>query len=121
MSTSTKPVLVKTASGRPAEVSDELLASLRDPLTSRRISAGIALFQRQARMVERIDPRQPNAARLTALLAAWVDAGFADPELVRRVLARFTRETRAHLRLADYMHLRLAEGVLRSEERGGGR
>src|ERR1051326_8954223 len=87
MSTSTKPVLVKTASGRPAEVSDELLASLRDHLTSRRISAGIALFQRHARMVERIDPRQPNAARLTALLAAWVDAGFADPVSFRRPTA----------------------------------
>ena len=113
MSTSTKPVLVKADRRRlPAEIPDALLSSLRDHLTSRRITAGIALFHRHAKLVERIDPRQPNAARLTALLAAWVDAGFAEAEFVRRVLARFTRETRAHLPLADYMHLRLAEGML---------
>ena len=46
MSTSTKPVLVQRLSRRPAgEIPDALLTTLRDHLTSRHISAGIALFQ----------------------------------------------------------------------------
>ena len=117
MSTSTKPVLVRRPSQRPpAEISDSLLAALRDHLTARRISDGIALFQRHAKTLDRLDPRQPNAARLAGLAAAWVDMGFAEPELVKRVLARFPRDVRAHLPLRDYMHLRVAEGMLAMAE-----
>ena len=126
MSTSTKPVLVSKANvskanvrrpnQKPIEISESLLAELREHLTARRISAGIALFERNRKMLERLDPRQPNAARLAGMLAAWVDTGFAEPDVVKRVLARFPRDVRAHLPLGDYMHLRLAEGMLAMSE-----
>lgn len=116
MSTSTKAVLVRRPNPRPQEIPEALLAELREHLVSRRISQGISLFERNRRLCERLDPAQPNAARLAGLLAAWVDAGFAEPELVKRVLARFPREARSRLPLSDYVHLRLAEGMLAMAE-----
>ena len=117
MSTSTKPVLVRRPSARPSpEIPEALLAELREHLVSRRISLGIALFERNRKIYERLEPSQLNAARLAGLLAAWVDAGFADPGVIKRVLERFPREARSRLPLSDYVHLRLAEGMLAMAE-----
>jgi tetratricopeptide (TPR) repeat protein len=117
MSTSTKPVLVRRPSARTApEISDALVAELREHLAARRISTGIALFEQHTKLLERLNPTQPNAARIAGLLAVWADIGFAEPELVKRTLARFPREVRSRLPLGDYVHLRLAEGMLAMSE-----
>ena len=62
--------------------------------------------------LERLDPAEPNAGILLGLIAQWVDAGFAGPELVRELLARFPAPCRAALPLLDYVHVRLAEGMV---------
>ena len=59
-----------------------------------------------------LTPAEPNAGVLVGLVAQWVDAGFAGPELVRDLLARFPSSRRAELPLRDYLHLRLAEGMV---------
>jgi tetratricopeptide (TPR) repeat protein len=59
-----------------------------------------------------LDPAQPHAGVLLGLIAQWVDAGFAGPELVRKLLARFPSSRRAELPLHDYLHVRMAEGML---------
>jgi tetratricopeptide (TPR) repeat protein len=68
--------------------------------------------------METCDPKQKNAAGLIGQLAQWVDIGFAQPDLVRNVLARFPADLRASLPVCDFAQLQLAEGfVTMSEQR----
>ena len=53
---------------------------------------------------------------LLGCLAQWVDAGFASPALVRDALLRFPRESRIHLPVLDYLHLRVAEALVAMSE-----
>src|SRR5262249_3457265 len=46
------------------------------------------------------------------LIAQWVDAGFAGPDLLRRLVSQFPPACRAALPLLDYLHVRMAEGAL---------
>ena len=59
-----------------------------------------------------MDPAEANAGVLLGLIAQWVDAGFSGPELVRELLARFPSARRGELPLLDYLHVRLAEGMV---------
>jgi tetratricopeptide (TPR) repeat protein len=94
-----------------------LLDELRDHLGYRRISHGIALLEEAMPLVRQLAPGQPRAGECLGLIAQWVDAGFRDTNLLQELLERFPPETRHHLRLIDYLHLRMAEGVrLMAEE-----
>src|SRR5262249_32180735 len=55
---------------------------------------------------------QENCAHLLGYFAQWVDIGFGHPSRLRELLARFPKETRARLPLGEYVHLRMAEGML---------
>jgi tetratricopeptide (TPR) repeat protein len=58
------------------------------------------------------DPKQKNAALFTGYLAQWVDIGFQRPSIVRDLLDQFPKTVRAQLSLRDYVHLRMAEGMV---------
>jgi tetratricopeptide (TPR) repeat protein len=93
-----------------------LIAQLREHLTFRRIESGMAALESCRPLILALDPSQKNAGSFLGLLAQWVDAGFAGPQLVRKLLDRFPHECRATLPLIDYLHLRMAEGMVAMAE-----
>jgi tetratricopeptide (TPR) repeat protein len=89
-----------------------VIAQLREHLAFRRMECGLRTLAAHTPTLESLDPADPNAGVLLGLIAQWVDAGFAAPELVRELLARFPASRRAELPLLDYLHVRLAEGMV---------
>jgi len=89
-----------------------LLSLLRDDLGYRRIEQGIRRLERVRPAIEALRPESDNSGVLLGLVAQWVDAGFDSPELLGRLLLKFPAATRSALPLLDYLHLRMAEGVL---------
>jgi len=89
-----------------------IISQLRDHLGFRRMECGMLTLAAHALTLESLDPAAPNAGILLGLVAQWVDAGFASPGLVRDLLARFPSACRAELPLLDYLHVRLAEGMV---------
>jgi tetratricopeptide (TPR) repeat protein len=94
------------------EIPDELLSKLREFLVTRQVLSGIALLDASAHLFGTLDPAQRNAAALVGVVAQWVDVGYGRLEMVEQLLARFPREQRGRLPLCDYVHLRMAEGLL---------
>ncbi len=88
-----------------------LLQQLRDDLGFRRIEPGIRLLERIRPMIESLHPAAGSGV-LAGLVAQWVDAGFDSPALLESILAQFPASARPLLPLLDYLHLRMAEGVL---------
>jgi tetratricopeptide (TPR) repeat protein len=89
-----------------------IISKLREQLAFRRMECGMRTLAVHATAIKSLDPREPEAGILLGLIAQWVDAGFAGPELVRDLLTRFPAAHRAELPLLDYLHVRLAEGMV---------
>jgi tetratricopeptide (TPR) repeat protein len=89
-----------------------IISQLREDLVFRRMECGMRRLAARAPALEALDPAEPNAGVLLGLIAQWVDAGFAGPELVRELLTRFPAARRAELPLLDYLHVRLAVGMV---------
>src|SRR5258708_36792824 len=89
-----------------------IISQLRDHLAFRAMEYGMQTLAVHACALERLGAAEPNAGILLRLVAQWVDAGFAGPELVRELLTRFPTSCRAALPLLDYLHVRLAEGMV---------
>jgi tetratricopeptide (TPR) repeat protein len=100
----------------PFEINDSLLTRLREAVVLRRIESGIEWFQNNRELILSLDPTQNNAAAFVGYFSQWVDIGYGDAEIVSKLLSRFPKETRAALPLCDYIHLRLAEGMVASAE-----
>ena len=98
------------------EISDEFLAQLKDDLVCRRVGRGMARLEEHRHLLTAFDPKKKNAALFAGYLAQWVDLGFQRPGLVRDIVSHFSKEVRAHLPLHDYLHLRMAEGMLAMSE-----
>jgi tetratricopeptide (TPR) repeat protein len=98
------------------EISDELVARLREDVVSRRIESGIEWFKGHRDLALTLEPKQPNAAAFIGYFSQWVDIGYGDADIVRELLNRFPKDARAALPLSDYVHLRLAEGMAASGE-----
>src|SRR6476660_7499578 len=92
------------------------LAQLRDDLGYRRIRAGIETLECGRSEIESLSPCSSHAGVFLGLIAQWVDAGFDCPDLLVRLLARFPSAARAALPLIDYLHIRMAEGVVAMSE-----
>ncbi|HEV2690830.1 MAG TPA: hypothetical protein VGV35_19875, partial [Bryobacteraceae bacterium] len=90
------------------EIPDDLLTRLREDVVLRRIDDGIRWFQAHRDSLLRLDPAQRNAAAFLGYFSQWVDIGYGDAGLVRELLSRFPKSSRATLPLCDYVHLRLA-------------
>ncbi len=90
-----------------------LLSQLRAHVAAREIERGLACLQSHQPWIEKLDPTQENAARLLAHLAIWTDIGFQGPPL-KDLLKRFAGlkpEARSKLPVADYICLRMTEGM----------
>src|SRR6266853_2148677 len=93
------------------EIPHQLLRDLKLNLVMRQVSSGIELLDAHAHLFTSIDPAQRHAAAFVCCVAQWVDIGYGNPELLERLLARFSRDGRASLPVADYLQLRMAEGL----------
>lgn len=100
-----------SAQTRPG-IPDELIAQLRSDLVFRRIQSGFGAISASRNHVELISASEKNSAALLSSLAQWVDIGFESPQLVEKLLKRFPKELRSQMPLADYVHLRMAEGFV---------
>ena len=89
-----------------------LLAGLREDLGLRRIGSGQAQLDDYWSAVGQIDPADADAASLLCYVAQWVDAGWRDVDLVQHGLRSFPPGRRAQLRLVDYVHVLMAEGMV---------
>jgi len=99
-----------------AEISDDFLAQLKQELVCRRIARGMKLLESRSELLTALDPSSKNAAAFAGYLAQWVDVGYQRPALVKDILTRFSTPVRARLPLCDYLHLRMAEGMLAMAE-----
>jgi tetratricopeptide (TPR) repeat protein len=89
------------------------LSQLREHVAAREIERGISCLQSQQELIANLDPSQENAAHLLAHLAIWIDIGFNGPPL-QELLQRFEHlepGLRSKLSIADYICLRMAEGM----------
>jgi tetratricopeptide (TPR) repeat protein len=101
--------------GPPAnlQIDAGFLSQLREHVAAREIERGIACLRSQQDLIANLDPSQENAAHLLAHLAIWIDIGFSGPPL-QHLLQRFEQlepGLRSKLSIADYICLRMAEGM----------
>ena len=97
---------------RSNEIPDALLSELRQNLVARHVTAGMKLLEGNTHLFDSLDAAQANAARLIGYVAQWVDVGYREEDLIEKLLSRFPRDARSRLAVSDYLHLRMAEGVL---------
>ncbi|MGB9206446.1 MAG: tetratricopeptide repeat protein [Terriglobales bacterium] len=89
------------------------LSELREHVAAREVERGIACLRSHEDLIANLDPSQEGAGRLLAQLAIWTDIGFSGPPL-QELLQRFEHlkpGTRSKFTIADYICLRLAEGM----------
>lgn len=106
-STPSQTAVVEVERNLPA-----LLRELRDHLGFRRIRQGFHLLESIRPLLDTLGPETPYGGVVTGLVAQWVDAGWAGRELLAGLLAKFPPPARSAVPLLDYLHLRMAEGVL---------
>lgn len=101
-----------TMSHNSPEISDEFLAQLKDDLVCRRVGQGMARLESHPGLLTSFDSHKKKAALFAGYLAQWVDIGFQRFALIKEIVARFSKAQRARLPLRDYLHLRMAEGMV---------
>ena len=94
------------------EIPDDFLAKLKEDLVCRRVGRGMSRLQDHHYLLDSLDPAARNAALFAGYLAQWVDVGFQRPGLVKDVVNRFSKAVRARLPMHEYLHLRMAEGMV---------
>ncbi|HEY6303132.1 MAG TPA: tetratricopeptide repeat protein [Terriglobales bacterium] len=96
-----------------APIDAGLLSQLQQHVAAREIDRGIVCLQSRQNLIAQLDPCQENAARFVAHLAIWTDIGFSGSPL-SEILRRFEHldpGLRSKLPIADYICLRMAEGM----------
>ncbi len=93
-------------------VRTDLLDQLRSDLGLRRIGSGMARLDEYWSATGRLDPSDPDAPSLLCYVAQWVDAGWREVDTVQDGLCGFPKGRRAALRVIDYVHILMAEGVV---------
>src|SRR5215472_8302809 len=106
----------KSSNGSRDTVPDGTPARLREDLGLRCIHSGIEWLENNRRFLTSLDGTQKNAAALVGYVTQWVDVGFDHPSLVKELLSRFPPDCRLALPLYDYLHLRMAEGLVAMSE-----
>ena len=101
--------------GSPASLPIDagFLSQLQEHVAAREVERGIACLRSHQDLITKLDPFQENAARLVAQLAIWTDIGFTGaplPEILQRFALNETG-SRSKLSIADYICLRMAEGM----------
>ena len=72
----------------------------------------MALLKSHSAILRSLNPKDKMAAIFVGYLAQWVDIGFADVAVVKRLLTRFTPSSRRELPLTHYVHLCMAESLV---------
>jgi tetratricopeptide (TPR) repeat protein len=98
------------------EISDAFLAQLKQDLVCRRVGLGMARLEEQRHLLTTFDPGEKNAALFAGYLAQWVDIGFQRFGLVKEIVSGFSQVVRSRLPLHEYLHLRMAEGMVAMAE-----
>lgn len=88
------------------------LTQLEEHIASRSIQLGMQLLNMHQLCIQSCSPERNNSAVVIGHLAQWVDLGFAEPGVIKNLLARFGVEVRAQLPVRDFVHLEMAEGFV---------
>lgn len=98
------------------DIPDDFLAQLKKDLVCRRVGRGLARLEEHHHLLQSFDPEKKNAALFAGYLAQWVDVGFQRPAVAKEVVSKFSPAVRTRLPLRDYLHLRMAEGMVAMAE-----
>jgi tetratricopeptide (TPR) repeat protein len=98
------------------EIPERFLDQLKEDIAWRRIDSGLKCLEAHKDFVESCNPGQKGAGVLLGYLAQWVDIGFAQLRLLKELLGRFSAADREKLPLVEYVHLRMAEGLVAMSE-----
>ncbi len=82
-----------------AAIPDSLLSVLEKSLAHRQIGRGINCLEENRVLLESFNAGWCNAAAFVSHLAQWVDIGFAQPELIKRLLTEFPKGKTAVTRI----------------------
>jgi tetratricopeptide (TPR) repeat protein len=97
-------------------IDEGFLSLLRDHVAAREIERGIGFLQSHAKLIADCDLQNVHAARFVAHLSVWVDIGFDGLPQLKEFLLRFEPRLRSRVSLADYIQLRMAEGMVAMRE-----
>jgi tetratricopeptide (TPR) repeat protein len=93
-------------------ISDDFLAGLRQDYAARRIENGTTKLEACLAHMGSFDPTQKNTAAFLGHLAQWVEMGFGSAALLKDMLCGFPKDSETTLPLGDYVHLRMARGLV---------
>lgn len=96
--------------------SSSFLQELARHIAFRNIELGMQLLDEHRNCIQSCGPKCSNSSVVVGHLAQWVDLGFAEPALVKELLARFSTEARVELPVRDFVHLEMAEGFVAMSE-----
>jgi tetratricopeptide (TPR) repeat protein len=89
---------------------------LKMDIDLRRIEDGMNRLADSAHIFASFSPALPNAARFLSAVAEWCDVGFGDIGVVKRMITMYDAEPLNRLPISDYVHIRLAKGMLAMKE-----
>ena len=95
------------------QIDTGFLRQLQQHVAAREIVRGIACIQSHDELITQFNPTQKNAAQLLAELAIWTDIGYRGPSITELVKSFKDAgvELRSQLPIADYICLRIADGM----------
>jgi len=99
-----------------AVIPQELLSTLSRDIDSRRIQHGMDRLANIEQILAAFSPSLENAAAFLGSLAQWCDIGYGHANLVKRLLATYDHESRCDLKISEYVHVRMAEGMVAMSE-----
>jgi tetratricopeptide (TPR) repeat protein len=104
------------SSEKLAVIPQELLSTLNRDIDSRRIQHGMDRLAHIEQILAAFSPSLENAAAFLGSLAQWCDIGYGDATLVKRLLATYDHPSRCRLSISEYVHVRMAEGMVAMTE-----
>ncbi len=94
------------------EISDAVIERLRDAIVSWRTEEGGEWFTAHRDELVTLDPDQRNAAAFVGYLSQWLDGNHGGLFIVKHLISYFPPATRAAIPVRDFIHLKLAEGLV---------
>lgn len=99
-------------------ISDDFIKQLKLDIAYRRIDHGVRSLQAHQRIIDSCSPAIANSAVFLAYLAQWIDVGFANRHILKKLLRRFDQVSRESLSIREYVHLHMTEGFVALFEGG---
>lgn len=109
----THPEISINRSGAPRKrISEGFVKQLKLDIAYRRIGHGFRGLHTHQDILDSCGPSIPNSAIFLGYLAQWIDVGFANRHILKKLLRRFDQVSRESLSVREYAHLHMAEGSL---------